>query len=95
VKALEMAIAQSVKNPDFVERVEKMEVSVQYLDGAATSKVVNSAVKGFIDYKDTISELIGDKLNAACGLATKTSSNKKTGVGTVQSGGPLILPFVF
>lgn len=59
VKTLEVAIAQAVKDPAFIERIEKMEVSVQYLDGAATSKVVNSAVKGFTDYKDTISELLG------------------------------------
>lgn len=59
VKALESAIAQAVKDPAFIERVEKMEVSVQYLDGAQTSRVVNSAVKGFTDYKDTISELLG------------------------------------
>ena len=61
IKTLEKAIEQAVKDPEFLDRIAKMEVSVQYLDGNATAKVVNSAVKGFSDYKDTISDLRSNK----------------------------------
>lgn len=60
-KKLEEAIAKAVKDPAFLERLEKMEVSVQYLDGEQTAKVVNNAVKGFTDYKDTIADLLTNK----------------------------------
>jgi tripartite-type tricarboxylate transporter receptor subunit TctC len=58
---LEKAIAAAVKDPEFQKRLEKMEVSVQYLNGEQTAKVVNNAVKGFTDYKDTISKLLNEK----------------------------------
>lgn len=58
---LEQAIARAVKDPEFLERIKKMEVSVQYLDAGGTAKVVNNAVKGFTDYKDTISDLLTNK----------------------------------
>lgn len=60
-KTLEEAIAKAVVDPKFLERLEKMEVSAQYLNGEATAKIVSNAVKGFTKYSDTISDLLSDK----------------------------------
>lgn len=55
---LEDAIKKALEDPEFLQQVEKMEVTVNYLNGADTTEVVNKTLAGYESYKDVVVDLL-------------------------------------
>ena len=54
---LEKAIKDASEDPGFLEEVEKMRKSVQYLNAKDTQRLVEKTVKGYSAYVDVVKDL--------------------------------------
>ncbi|GGG01012.1 Bug family tripartite tricarboxylate transporter substrate binding protein [Paenibacillus abyssi] len=55
---LEEAIKKAIDDPEFHEVLEKMEFTTSYLNSADTTEMVETALQGYQNYKDVVTELL-------------------------------------